>query len=53
MLHTYLHNNRMKTLVKLEQVKNQKEVIIAKNRKQVDAIMNKIEKQGESTWMTD
>lgn len=41
----YRGRSRIKTLEKLEQVKNQKEIIIATNRKQVDEIINKLERK--------
>lgn len=40
----YRRRSRIKILEKLEQVKNQKEIIIVKNRKQVDGIINRLEK---------
>jgi adenylate kinase family enzyme len=40
----YRRRSRIKTLEKLDQVKNQKEVIILKSRKQVDEFINRLEK---------
>jgi adenylate kinase family enzyme len=40
----YRKRSRMKTLEKLDQVKNQKDVIIVKSRKQIDEFINRLEK---------
>lgn len=41
----YRGRSRLKTLEKLEQVKNQKEIIIVTNRKQVDEIIYRLERE--------